>query len=296
MALPSTGAIALSLVNAEVGASSSATRSLGDSVCRQLAQASSGTISMANLRGKAWLTQSMVADHVYANRSAFFNWCLGGSGDYRNVNNPYSRYTSSSSWTASFSLSGQTLPSSTWTTVVITITATGPSFNSYNINGGAIGIDQAIEVYSDYEERQRVLYVHTDYKNITSVYVLWNHTSANRGSFASVAIIPGKWTGYSRTVNHLANAGASSPPDSITLGSYYGNPNGALGFVHSPSSGTAMMRFDAWWYSNGGLYMVVNPNSGYGSYGVYAGATDNYGNFVTYGYVNAVSYTGMGEA
>jgi hypothetical protein len=296
MALPSTGAISLSQVSAEAGYASNATRSLGDSVCRGLANISSGAISLSHLRGKAWLTQDMVSTHVHTNRSAFFNWCLGGSGDVRNVNNPYSRYTSSSSWTASFSLASQALPSSTWTTIVITITATGPSFNSYNINGGAIGINEAYEVYSDYEERQRVLYVNTDYKNISSVYVLWNHTNANRGSFASVAIIPGKWTGYSRTISHQSLYTASAPASSISLGSYYGNPNGALAFVQSPSAGTAMMRFDAWWYSNGGLFMVTNPQTVAGSYLVRAGTTDNYGNWGAYGYVNAMSYTGMSVA
>lgn len=59
MALPSSGTISLGQVNVELGKSSTATISLGDSAVRTLAGRSSGSISMSHLRGKvnfAWTT------------------------------------------------------------------------------------------------------------------------------------------------------------------------------------------------------------------------------------------------
>lgn len=53
MALPSSGAISLSLVNTELGKSASAAISMNDAAVRSLAGKSSGAISMSDLRGKS---------------------------------------------------------------------------------------------------------------------------------------------------------------------------------------------------------------------------------------------------
>jgi hypothetical protein len=53
MALPNTGPISMSQVNVELGLSATALISLNDAAVRGLAEVSSGTISLQNLRGKA---------------------------------------------------------------------------------------------------------------------------------------------------------------------------------------------------------------------------------------------------
>lgn len=56
MTLPASGQISFSQVSTELGASSTATRSLGDSTVRTLAGVASGAISMSNLHGKSNVT------------------------------------------------------------------------------------------------------------------------------------------------------------------------------------------------------------------------------------------------
>ena len=68
MALPSSGSLSMSQVNTEIGRSSSANISLGETNVRALARVSSGTISMQDLRGKAFLfTFSITSNQTSAN-------------------------------------------------------------------------------------------------------------------------------------------------------------------------------------------------------------------------------------
>lgn len=53
MTLPSTGSLSISQVNTELGRSSGATTSLGETTVRSLAAVASGAIGMSNLQGKS---------------------------------------------------------------------------------------------------------------------------------------------------------------------------------------------------------------------------------------------------
>jgi hypothetical protein len=59
MALPSSGTISISQISTELGRSSSATTSLGETASRNLAGVSSGAISMSNFYGKSAVTISL---------------------------------------------------------------------------------------------------------------------------------------------------------------------------------------------------------------------------------------------
>lgn len=260
MTLPvSPNQISFNNVNVEIDRTGTSQLSLNDTDVRTLAgkPTSLSQIAMSDLHGKTWITQADVVTHVQTNRDYFHKWVHGGSGDNRSVNNPYQRNTSSSSWTATFDFSTQTLPDTTWTTIVVTLTASSPVFGSISVNGSTI--TTATEVYAANEQRQRVFHINTSYKNITSVYVYWTHTSANSCNFADVVVLPGKWdthnsfTGYQNNVLTIAS-------NAISVGSYYGGPNSGLDWTPGATpTGTAIQTFDGWWYNHGGFYMFTNP-------------------------------------
>jgi len=86
MALP-TGTISMSQVNTELGRSSTATISLGETAVRSLAGVASGAISMNNLRGKSAAPSTYTASYlIIAGGGAggyYANAGGGGAGGYR---------------------------------------------------------------------------------------------------------------------------------------------------------------------------------------------------------------------
>lgn len=257
MTLPASGAISLSQVNTELQKSSTATISLGDSDVRLLAQVPSGAISMSNLYGKTWLTAADASAWYASNRQTTHQWGMGGSGDTRTIGGPYERYTSSSSYTATFSNTGIT---STWTTIVLTVSE-GAVYNIRNIsiNGGAYSAATQTTMYNADQQMQVVLQVNTDIKNITSVYFVWDHSSGNFGTWPSISVIPGKWSATA-----YASAGAPSivvPAYGIAIGTNEAGGDGPWLGLASVPSGSNYHNFTAWWYNCCQHYMVVNPTS-----------------------------------
>lgn len=120
MTLPSSGAISLANVSVELGRSSTATTSLGESAVRALAGVASGAISLSNLRGKSNApTITISPSSLYTSRSgggsatsaAATGSGSGGAGGYT-----YAwTYVSGDSYTINSSASAST----TFTTTLI---------------------------------------------------------------------------------------------------------------------------------------------------------------------------------
>ena len=106
MTLP-TGTISMSQVNTELGRSSTAAISLGESAVRTLAGVASGTISMNNLRGKS--AMSVTANDVFGANGGFAqsgSVSTAGSSPNTTVTGGASPYTYS--WTHISTSSGPT--------------------------------------------------------------------------------------------------------------------------------------------------------------------------------------------
>lgn len=255
MTLPTSGEITLDDLNIEMGNSSGSPISLNDTDVRKMANLSSGSISLSDLYGKSWVTQGDVVSWMQTNRNTNFKWVFGGTGDTRYVNNPYSRYTSSSSYTFSYSSSG--LPSTYWTTLVVTVSGFGAGGASFSINYGAITPTSTTVSYSGTDETQYVLQFEESYDTITTVGVTWTHGNGNAGSWASCVMLPGKWSGtYSSASTSLAlPSNAVSVGGCATVGS---NP----AFISSPPAGASRMAFGADWYNASLFGVLLNPTGG----------------------------------
>lgn len=121
MALPSTGPISMSQVRTELGRTG--TISLNDGTVRALAGKASGTISMADLRGKSAILMLTVTPGAGGN---FRGWAHGGYGSI-----------SSRSY-GGFTLSSVTSGSATPNAVTIGLTGSvAPGWTKVHINGVA---------------------------------------------------------------------------------------------------------------------------------------------------------------
>lgn len=94
MTLQSSGAISLSQVNTELGRSSTASISLGETAVRTLAGVASGAISMSNLYGKSSEAVTVSNLDIYASRvgsgTAIASYQLNSTGDiYKGVNGTF---------------------------------------------------------------------------------------------------------------------------------------------------------------------------------------------------------------
>lgn len=251
MTLQTSGTIAFSNINTELQRGSTNTLSLNDSQARTLAGVPSGAISLSNFYGKVWLTADDAVTWFVNNREASHNWVHGGSGDTRYVNNPYDRYTSSTAWTYTPSFSGVT---SRWTTIVLIALESGVSSLNYSINGGwGVSSDQLVWA-TGYGGNlyMRVLQINTDIKNINNIYTQWNHGSGNSGTWASCAVIPGRWSA------EAVQGNVTLSDNQIAVGGGTADIGNGAGTTLASADGMPYHYFDAWWYNNGQHWMLAN--------------------------------------
>jgi hypothetical protein len=267
----------MSQVNVELRRSSNATINIGGADPRLLALVPSGPISMSNLRGKTWLSVTDAVAWYAANRDNAHKWGQGGSGDVRAIGGPYERYTSSSSYTATFSSTGVT---STWTTIVLAVSEGGVyNIRDISINGGAYSAAYQSTVYNANQQTQVMLHVNTDIKNITSVSFVWDHSSGNFGTWPAISVIPGKWS-----VSAIEpGTSFALPAYSIAIGTDEAGGDGPYNIVNSVPAGCNYHDFTAWWYNCCQHYMVANTTGS----GVTVGLshTDEVGHAGVYSFV-----------
>lgn len=300
MTLPSSGIITLAQVNQELQRPSpyNQTISLNDTVVRQLFGKPSGVISMSDGYGKQYITQQMIVDFVQANRWYLNSWCLTPStntNDRVGTNNPYLRYVSSSSYTATFSNSGRSIGGNNFT-VIVQYTGASPGTNSATINGTGTSVAASYEVNVAFEQRATVYHCTGDWRTVTSVATTWSHASANAGSWVNVTIIPGKWN-FSVTSNiggNSVNVTYSINPKTIVLYSVYNTGYNGDFFSMGNSGGAAFLERKSWWYNHGGAGMVINANSVSNVSVIFVTAsTDNYGQISTYFRTNRIHLTAL---
>jgi hypothetical protein len=300
MTLPSSGVITLAQVNQELGRASpyNQTISLNDTVVRTLFRKPSGAISLSDGYGKQYITQQMIVDFVSANRWYLNSWCMTPSTDTNDrvgTNNPYARYVSSSSYTATFSNSGRSIGGNNFT-VIVQYTGASPGTNSATINGTGISVVASYEVNVAFEQRATVYYCTGDWRTVTSVATTWAHASANAGSWVNVTIIPGKWN-FSVATNIGGNAVSvtySINPKTIVLYSVYNTGYNGNFFSMGNSGGATFLERKSWWYNHGGAGMVINANATANTSAIFVTAsTDNYGNPSTYFRTNRIHLTAL---
>lgn len=251
MTLPVSGALSFSQINTELQNPSTAALSLDNLNARKLANKLSGTISVSDFYGKTWLTADDAATWFATNRAGAHNWVFGGSATTRGVNNPYARYVSSATYSRNTSFSGIT---SRWVTVVYTATDNGVSSIS-NIKVNGTTRTKTGTVYSVYsggvETIQVYLHLEVDIKSVTSVAMTWNFNSGNAGSWASIAVLPGKWSPTGKTGSYTV------ADNQIVIGS---GGEGGDGPFYGISNANSMPyhNFSAWWYNCGQLFMLAN--------------------------------------
>lgn len=277
MTLPASGALSMSQVNVELQRSATAAINIGGADPRLLALVPSGPISMSNLRGKTWLTAIDAAAWYANNRDNAHKWGQGGSGDTRTIGGPYERYTSASSFSATFSNTGVT---STWTTIVLAVSEGGVyNIRDISINGGAYSAAYQSTVYNANQQTQVMLHVNTDIKNITSVSFVWDHASGNYGTWPAISVIPGKWS-----VSAIEpGTSFTLPAYNIVIGTDEAGGDGPFLGLNSVPAGCSFHNFTAWWYNCCQHYMVVNNTAA--SVAVGLNYTDEVGHAGVYSFV-----------
>lgn len=258
MTLPVSGQIKLSQVNAEFQNVAGTLLSLGGSKVRGFAKVPTGPIKLSSLYGRSYYTQAQVADWMNANLLNVFRFCQGGDGSNTYaVNGPYNRYTGFSSYTAGFSLGGATIVNTTKFTVIMGVSGCSPSLSSASIAGSGVSIISQATYNNNTEQFTRVLQCEGDFRNLTSATINWNRVSANRGSWASIMVVPGHWdvvaAGIPGSYSHPANTVSF-------LTAYNGGYDGPLYWLAN-AGGMNYKQTDSWWYNNGGQGALVNSGS-----------------------------------
>lgn len=249
MTLQASGAISLANINTELQRSSTTTLSLNDSQARSLAGRPSGIISVSDFYGKSYLTTPMVIDWLTANKATAHNWVFGGSGDTRYVNNPYDRYTSSTTWTYNPSFSGIT--SNTTTIIVITLeNGAGVPSVTTNLGSGTQSTVYSTGLSGGFNAQKIV--INSDIKNITSISSTWSHNNANFGTWASCLVVPGTWT------TQLKQGTFYLLGSRITIGGSTSDVGDGPQYSLTNANGMPYQYFSAWWYNSCGHWMVVN--------------------------------------
>lgn len=266
MTLPTTGPLSLSAVNVELQRPSTQVISLNEADVRTLAQKPTGSVSFSDLRGKSWLTQAEVVAWIQTNRAAVNNWVFGDTSvDTQNVTSPYERFVSSSTATFNYSLASASLTNSTWTTIIITVSAQNPNITSWSVNGGGLTPASNVQTYlagngnTFYNSQQVVLYVNANFKTVTSVTVSWTRGGGNVGSWASAAVIPGRWTGRSVQTSIQSTISKSIASNTFMIGSVASDFDWFTAHTGNAPTGTARQRWEARWYNNCGFHFFTNP-------------------------------------
>lgn len=258
MTLQTSGMISLADVNVELNNQSNSSISMGFTYPRLLADRPSGNISLSDFYGKSWITPEEAVQWYGSNRNIAHNWVHGVTGDVMSVNSGWGQSSSSSTWQYTPAFSGI---DSKITTVVSVVLGCFPSTINVSINNGTISSINNVETSTNGGHGIRILVskYNTNIKNITKTNIQWNHSSANRTSIASVAVLPGDWS-----VEWSSNLNLSLQPNQIIVGGgttdYFDGANQYTRVITNPGT-LPYHNFCGYWYNNVRPFTIANTSS-----------------------------------
>lgn len=219
----------------------------------------SGTISLGNFAGaKAEGDGPECLTNFWNNRGSLFRNCYAQSsypGDVQIINNPYQRYTNPSTVSYGFSNAGLPTVSGSMTLVFMIF---GHGVTGFNATTSSPSIYENHYTYAANPVGLALRYVNASTADITSAYISFVRSTANRGAWTALMVLPGLWS-VSQNIYDWGPGSRTLPAGRVSiLLSEKGDSDGP----DMPAySGWGSIRGNYYWYNNGNYVVGFNPTT-----------------------------------